>query len=161
MEIHVTAILLQMLNFGIVVGLLTFLLFKPVRKILDERSRKVAEGQKAAEEALQEKARISEHVDAMKKDAQKEAKHIIADARTDAQSRKAELLKEVKAEVASEREKMLESLKREKASALKAQQVEFEQAVLAVSEHVIGEALDAKKHGKLIDQGLKNIAASK
>ena len=161
MEIHVTAILLQMLNFGIVAGLLTFLLFKPVRKILDERSRKVAEGQKAADEALKEKSRISEHVDAMRRDAQKDAKKIVSEARSEAEAKKAELLKEVKAEVAEEREKMLESLEREKANALKAQQKEFEQAVIAVAEHVVGASLDAKKHAKLIDQGLKDIAASK
>ncbi len=161
MEIQVTAILLQMLNFGIVAGLLTFLLFKPVKKILDERSRKVTEGQKAAEAALREKGRISEHAEQVKREAQQEAKDIIAAARAEAKEKKSELLKEVKAEVADEREKMLEALKKEKAQALKEQQKEFEAAVFTVAEHILGESVDSKKHAKLIESGLKSIAAQK
>jgi len=161
MEIHVAAILLQMLNFGIVAGLLTFVLFKPVRKILDERSRKIAEGQKAAEAALRERARIAEHSEEAKRDAQKEAKDIIAEARSEAKNRKAELLKEIKAEVEEERTKMMSALDREKENALKAQQKEFEQAVFTVAERVIGSSLDAKKHATLIEEGLKEIAAAK
>lgn len=161
MEINVLAILFQMLNFGIVVGALTFLLFKPVRKILDERSRKVAEGQAAAEDALKEKARIAQHAEQVELNAKQQAKQLIADARSDASERKNELLEEAKAEVEAAREKMLKNLDKEKAAAFASWQAEFETAVIAVAEQVIGASLDAKKHSKLIDEGLKEIAASK
>lgn len=161
MEIHVTAILMQMLNFGIVVGALSVLLLKPVRKILDERARKIAEGQAAAEAALKEKSQIAQLKDKAEQDAKQSAKSLLADARKEAEARKNELLHEAKAEVEEARAKMMKALDREKATVMESWQADFEKAVLTVSEHVMGEALDAKKHAKLIAQGLKDIAATK
>lgn len=161
MEINVTAILLQMLHFGLVVGALSYFLLKPMRKILDERATKVAEGQAAAQAALAEKAEIEELKSTESKKAKKEAKDIVAAAREDAQAKSAEIVKKAKAEAEKERAEILATAQKEKAALYKKWQNEFESAVIMVSEQVIGESLDAKKHDKLIQQGLKEIATSK
>lgn len=161
MEIHVTAILLQMLNFGVVVGALTYFLLKPIRNILDERARKVAEGQAAAQAALAEKANIEKIKADVSKEAKQEAKSLIAAAREEAESKRAEILAAAKVEAEAERTNLLDSAAKEKATLQKQWQSEFEAAVLMVAKNVIGESLDAKKHSKLIEQGLKEIAASK
>jgi F-type H+-transporting ATPase subunit b len=159
MEIQVTSILLQMLNFGVVVGLLTFLLVKPVRKMLEERAEKIAAGQRAAEAALKEKSSIDSLKEQAEREARSEAKKILAEARTEAEARKEELMAEVKTEVQKARDKALKSVETERKAALENMQAEFEKAVLAVAESVIGTSLDSKEHAALIKKALKDIAA--
>lgn len=161
MEINVAAILLQMLNFGILVGALTYFLIKPVRSVLENRSRRIAEGQAAADAALAEKAQIDDLKAQSKKDAQQEAKTVIATAREEAETRKAEMMQEAQAEVEAVREKMLKNLEKEKAALVKEWQAQFEDAVMAVSEQVIGKSLKAEDHKKLFEKGLQDIVASK
>lgn len=159
MEIQVTSILLQMLNFGVVVGLLTYLLIKPVRKMLEERAEKIAAGQKAAEAALKEKSSIDSLKEQVEREARAEAKKLLTAARQEAEVRKEELMAEVKAEVQKAREKAVKSIDTERKAALEGMQAEFEKAVLAVAESVIGASLDAKEHASLIKKALKDIAA--
>jgi F-type H+-transporting ATPase subunit b len=159
MEIQVTSILLQMLNFGVVVGLLTYLLVKPVRKMLEERAEKIAAGQKAAEAALREKSSIDSLKAEVEREAKAEAKKILAAARKEAEVRKEELMAEVKAEVQKARDKAVKSIETERKAALEGMHAEFEKAVLAVAESVIGASLDAKEHAALIKKSLKDIAA--
>ncbi len=159
MEIQVTSILLQMLNFGAVVGLLTFLLIKPVRRLLEERAQKVAAGQKAAEEALKEKSSIDALKEKAEREARAEAKTILSQARKEVDARRTELMDELKAEISQAREKALKSVDSERKAALENMQSEFEKAVLSVAENLIGESLDAKQHSALIKKALKDIAA--
>jgi F-type H+-transporting ATPase subunit b len=161
MEIEVGAILAQILNFGILTGLLTFLLLKPIKSVLEARSRRIAEGQKAAEEALAEKAHIGELKAQAEKEAKQQAKTVLSGARKEADARREELMAEVKAEVEAARAKMLKTLDNEKSVQLKALQAQFEATVIEVAEQVVGQSLDSKKHAKLIEQGLQRIAASK
>lgn len=157
MEIHVAAILMQMLNFGIVAGALTFLLLKPVRKILDDRSRQVAEGQAAVEAALAEKAKIGELKETAQKEAKQSAKAVLSEARQEAEQRKQELMAEVEAEVNAARTKKLQEVAREKDAEMAAFRENMESAIIAITERLLGEAVDTKKHAKLIDQGLEEI----
>ena len=160
MEIQLTSILLQILNFGIVAGALTYLLFKPIRKILDERARMIAEGHDAAQKAMAERSSAEELKAKAKKEAQLEAKQLLDEARTEVSAKKAEMLKDAKAEVAEFKEKARKDAEAEKASQMVAQQSEFEAAVIAVAEKLMGASIDAKQHTDLIKRGLKEIASA-
>lgn len=161
MEIEVGSILAQILNFGILTGLLTFFLLKPIKSVLETRSRRIAEAQKAADEALSEKARIGELKAQAEKDAKQQTKTVLAGARQEAEARKAELMAEIKAEAEEARAKMLKTLEKEKTALIQTWQEQFESTVIDVAEKIVGDSLDSKKHAKLIDQGLKRIAESK
>ena len=43
MDIQLPQIIYQLVNFGVVFGAVTYLLYKPVQKILDERSKRIAD----------------------------------------------------------------------------------------------------------------------
>lgn len=161
MQIEVTAILLQMLNFGIVLGALAFLLLKPVRRILDERAERVAQAQKAAEETIKEKAAIDELKDKALKEARAKAKEMAAEAREEVDKKREQWLSEAKEEATAARAKSQKALSAEKAAMLAEMKDDFSQAVFAVAEKVLGEEISAKQHGALINQGLKEIAAAK
>ena len=93
-------LLVQALNFGALLAVLSYLLYKPILRIIDERQAKVAEGVRVAEEAVKklegakgESAQIVGH-------AAREAEKLLANARESAQVKGSELLKtaEIRAE---------------------------------------------------------------
>ncbi len=119
-------ILIQVVNFGLLMAALTYLLYKPVLKLLAEREAKIAKGiedAKAAETALasaeEEKkgivsaankeaeamtARAAEHAEGKAEqivaDAHKKAEQVIKDAGDRGSEMKAQVLKETEAEIA-------------------------------------------------------------
>lgn len=160
MEIQVGAILLQIINFGVVVGALTYLLFKPVRRILEERSRKIEEGLRASEAAQAKEAKLDKKAQEIELSAQEKAKAILDEARRDAQERQAEILAEAKKKAEAIRAKGHEEAAAAKQAALTDLQTQFEAAVIAVAGQVIGEEISTKKHSDLIKAGLKDIEAA-
>lgn len=157
MEIHVGAILLQMINFGVVVGAVTVLLIKPVRRILDERSRKVEEGIKASESAVTKEANLDKKAKEIELKAQEKAKAILDEAREDAQDRQAALLEEAKKQAEAIKAKASIDVAKERQALLADLQTQFESAVLSVSGKIIGEELSNTKHQALIKNSLKEI----
>ena len=63
MEINVLQIISQIVNFGVVFGALTFLLYKPMLKAIDERRKKTEDAERFAADAMKEK----EELEGMKK----------------------------------------------------------------------------------------------
>jgi F-type H+-transporting ATPase subunit b len=119
-------ILLQVVNFGLLMAALTYFLYKPVLKVLKDREEKIAQGIRDAEEAgkarssaEEEKkgiltaankeaqameARATEHAatkaDQIVSDAHKKAEQVIKDAGDRSSEIKAQVLKETEAEIA-------------------------------------------------------------
>ena len=85
MEIHFDQILLQLINFGIVLFVLVKFLYKPVLKILDQRSEKIDAGLAAAEKNLEEQAKVEELKKKQLTQAEKQASKIIEEAKLEAQ----------------------------------------------------------------------------
>lgn len=160
MEIHFDQILFQIINFSVVVGALTYLLYKPVLKILEERAEKIAEAQKQAEQMLKETAEVEEMKKSAKKEAQKEAAAIVDEARAQAQKQKSEIMAQAKKDALVEIEKMKADWHSQQEAQLKSMQKDFADAVVAVSEKVLGAAIDKKAHAKLIDTELDAIIKS-
>jgi len=73
--IDVRLIFIQVFNFGILLAVLTYYLYKPVLRMLDERQKKIAQG---LEDAKKAEAALAV--------AEEEKKHIIASANTEAEA---------------------------------------------------------------------------
>lgn len=84
----------QAVNFGVLFVVLTYLLYKPVLKTLEERRAKVAQGVLDAEEATNRLAGADEEATGKIQQAEEEAQQIVASARDEAGSERARLLKE-------------------------------------------------------------------
>lgn len=156
MDIQIPQILFQIFNFGVVVGALTYLLYKPVLKILDERSERIAAAQKAAQETLKEKEELATEKAKQVKQAQQEATELLEKAKQDAQSHRQQLMTEAKTEATMLVTKAQAGWEREKEKLAGEMKSEFANAVLLVTEKVIGK-LDKKTQGKLIDTEIKQI----
>jgi len=156
MDIKLAQIIFQIINFGVVAVGLTYLLYKPVSKILDERAKKAEEAERAYAEAAKKQAELDELKANAKKDAEKESFKIVAEAKKDADAVKKQLLEDAKKEALSEKEKQMKAFKDEQNSMLTQMQKEFGQSVFAVAENVVGK-LDKKQHEALIDQAIKDL----
>ena len=156
MDIQIPQILFQIINFGVVAGALTYLLYKPVKKMLQERSMRIEEAQKAAEVTLAEKRAIDEMKVKAKKQAEKEATEIIEKATKDAADRKKQLLIEARKEADAEVEKIMEAAKSNQKKMVKDLETTFSEAVIMTTEKLIG-SVDKKAAQKIIDSELKQL----
>ncbi len=160
MDIQLPQIIFQIVNFSVVAGALTYLLYKPVQKIMDERANKIIEGQKAADAALREK----EAIEALKKksqsEAEKAASSLMEETKKAAETRSQELLAQTQEHGKAQLVKLQAEWQNEKKELVKELKTQFADAVVATAEKVVGESLDAKAQSKLIDQELNTLLKS-
>ncbi len=90
----------QRVNFGILFVALTWLLYKPVMKTLDERRAKIAKGVEDAELATAKLAGADEEVSRRVHLASTEAEGIMASAREQAATEKAKIMKDAETRAA-------------------------------------------------------------
>ena len=86
-------LLIQALNFGILLVALWYFLYRPILRIIDERRQKVAEGVKNASEAAAKLAASEVQGEGIVGNASREAEKIVAAARSRAEEKKAELMR--------------------------------------------------------------------
>ncbi len=160
MEIQIPQIIFQMINFGVVFGALSYLLYKPVLKILEERSNKIKQAQEEAEATIKEKAELEELKKKIKKDAESEAAQIIDDARKSAEAQADTMLADAKQRAKKEISQMQAAFEDEKKKQAEDMRKEFNTAVLNVSAKIMGKSFDKKTHEKIINHELQAILKS-
>lgn len=93
-------LLAQLVNFGVLIAALTWLLYKPVIKTLDERREKIAQGVLDAERAAEAAATAEADAAVVVKGAETEAEGIVSSARDMAGTEKTRIMKEAEARAA-------------------------------------------------------------
>lgn len=91
----------QLVNFGVLFVALTYLLYKPVIKTLDERKAKIAQGVEDANRAAEAAAVADEKAGEVVKGAETEAEGIVSSARDLAGTEKARIMKEAEERAAA------------------------------------------------------------
>jgi F-type H+-transporting ATPase subunit b len=90
-------LLIQGFNFGLLLVVLSYFLYKPILKIIDERREKIAEGVRTADAASRRLAEAKEEGDKQIGEAAREAQVLVANARTSAEEKKSMILSEAEA----------------------------------------------------------------
>jgi F-type H+-transporting ATPase subunit b len=93
-------LLAQAVNFAIVLVALTYFLYKPVVRMLDERKRVVAQGVEDAKKAGEKLANADGEAHSRVATADKQAEEIVSSARESASEEKARILKEAETRAA-------------------------------------------------------------
>ena len=94
-------LLAQLVNFGVLLAALTWFLYKPVMKTLDERKAKIAQGVLDAERAAEAAATADADAAKVVKGAEGEAEGIVSSARDLAGAEKARIMKEAETRAAA------------------------------------------------------------
>lgn len=113
MEIDIKQVLLQLLNFGVLVFLFTKFMFQPILKILDARSKKIQDGMLAAEKSLKAAAETEKKQTEKLSEASKKAAAIIAEAKAESKKLGVELIAQAKNVAASELIKQKEAFQKD------------------------------------------------
>ena len=147
--------LAQVINFTIVFSVLYWFAFKPLAKIMAERSNKIAQGlddAKKAEVKLEEtKAEFNKAL----AEAKKQANLILEKADSQAEAKKAEMVVRAKEEIGQIINQEKQKMQAEKAATLKEIKKEVADLVAASVEKVLGEKVDLKKDKEIIKKLVK------
>ncbi len=87
-------LLIQAVNFGVLLLVLTYFLYKPILRIIDERREKVAEGVRTAEQAARKLEDATNESESLVGTAARESEQIVAAARTRADEKGSEIVKQ-------------------------------------------------------------------
>jgi len=151
----------QLINFLILLGLLTFFGYKPIRRMLDERAARIKQGMEQAEAAKQEYERARIEVEKQIGKARAEGQSIVGqaeqagerikeEARQEAKSEALAIVERTRAEMERERDRLIDELRRE-----------FIETAILAAERVISKTLDRQAHRRVIEKTLEQSASFK
>ena len=153
--INVSTLLAQVINVAILFGLLYLVAYKPIMRMLDERSNKIKESMDNTERIKEQAERAEEEAAKRIEEAAKEGQEAIAramrtgeDVRQEAQQKaKSEgeaLIARARAEIGRERDEAIDQLRES-----------FADITIEAAGKVIDRTLDKKAHRDIIDKVLK------
>ena len=85
-------LLIQAFNFGLLLIVLSYFLYKPILKIIDERREKIADGVRTAEAASRRLAEAKQEGDGLIGDAAKQAETLLTEARSRAETKQKDIV---------------------------------------------------------------------
>ncbi|MEK7452295.1 MAG: F0F1 ATP synthase subunit B [Patescibacteria group bacterium] len=151
--------LAQLFNFVVVLLVLWKFAYKPLVKILDDRSKKI-------EDSLNMSKDVALRVSALEKDqknlianAKSDAAQILDMARTEAETRKQEMLASAKTEVERVVLQGKEQLRAEKINMIREAKAELIQIAVAATKKILEESIDEKKSSLLAEDVVKKMIA--
>lgn len=154
--INLPGLVAQIVNFSLLMVLLTTLMYKPVTKMLDQRATRIRESLEKAAEIKAEAERAEQQFQERIKESRQEGQAILAqaakagermveEARDKARLEAEAILARARSEIEMERDRAISHLRQSFADL----------AVLAASK-VIGQSLDKQAHARLIQEVLED-----
>jgi F-type H+-transporting ATPase subunit b len=159
--VNLPLLVVFVVNFIVLFVLLRLFLYKPVMKMLDERTKRTKDAMDLAEatkkEFEQAKGEVQREIEKGRQEAQaiitqsmQVGERLKEESRQEATKQAQAIVDRTRSELEVERDKIVGNLRRE-----------FVDISIAAAEKVIKETLDREKHRKLIEETLKESAFSK
>lgn len=156
--INLPGLLAQLIGFAILLGAMRVIAYKPVLRMMDQRSERIREGLEAAERMKEEAAQADVAVQKRLEEARQEGQGLISqtqqianrmqeEARQQAQAEGESLLARARNEIALERDEAIAQIR-----------AEFADLTIAAAEKVIGQSLDKTAHERLIEEVLSQAS---
>ena len=153
--INLPGLLTQVVSFLILFAVLYKVLYGPVTRMLDERSRRIKEGLEAAERAKDEAVSSAERVEQELATARAEGQRLIAEARdaasgyrreqeSRARDEMEEMLSRARTQIEGERDAAVEEVRRR-----------FSELAISAAERVIERSMDEETHRDVIERVLE------
>lgn len=136
--------------------LLKIFLFKPVNKIMDERTRTIQDDLDAAKKSKEEAEALKKEYEDTLSDADKKAQEIIMKAHEDAKSEKSAILKKSQEEAEQLISDANKTIENERKRVLAQAQTQIADLAIEAASKIIGENLDDEKNRHLVDKFLSD-----
>ena len=145
----------QIVNFTLLAVLLYFVAYKPVLRMLDERSARIQKGLEDAEVASRRAAEMEQEYEQRMVEARREGQEIIAQATQMSEKARQDILAQAREEARAQVERAREEIARERDQAMAELRQQVADLSLTISEKVLAETLDEEKQRRLIAQFLE------
>ena len=153
--INLSGLVTQVVSFLVLFGVLYALLYKPVLRMLDQRSARIKESLETAEQARADAARSQEEMRDQIEAARSEGQSMIAQARDVADRFREEELAKTREEIEAERARAQANIQRERDSAIEELRREFSGLAITAAERVVERSLDDSAHRDIIEKVLE------
>ena len=159
--ISLPMLLAQIVNFLILLGLLYLVAYKPIMRMLDERSRKIKESMEQTEFIKEQAARAEEEFEKRIEAAAKEGQEVVARAAKTGEELRQKAQQQAKQEGEALINRARTEIQRERDGAIDELRKEFADLTILAAEKVIDRSLDKKAHRQLIDKVLEESTTLK
>ena len=159
--INLPTLLAQVVNFAILLGLLYLVAYKPIMRMLDERSRKVKESMEQTELIKQQAKHAEEEVKKQIEAAGNKGMEIVARAMHTGEEVRQKAQQEAKQDAETLIARAQVAIQRERDGAIDELRKEFADLTIMAAEKVIEKSLDKQTHRQLIDKVLEESTTLK
>ena len=159
--INLPGLLVQVINVALVLIILRLVLYKPILRLLENRSSRIKDSLEAAEAAKTQSARSEEEVRKTLVEARQEGQRLIGQASEMGERLKGEAREDAKKEGEAMIERAKSEIARERDDAVEQVRKEFAGLAISAAEKVINSELDEDRHRKLIDDVLEESVSSR
>lgn len=136
---------------------MSYLFFNPVRDMLENRKKRVADEQEAAKTEHKEAVAYKEEYEQKLKEADKEAEEILSEARKKAMKNEAKIIADAKEEAARIIARANDEIELEKKKALDDMKQEMISIASLMAGKVVAASIDTNIQNSLIDETLKEM----
>ncbi len=159
--ISLPSLLTQVVTFIILLVILRFVAYKPMMRMLDERSRRIKESLEQAESIKEQSARAEDEVKKQLETASREGQERISRAVRAGEEVKQKAQAEARQEAEALIDRARAEIQRERDEAIGEVRREFADLTILAAGKVIDRSLDKKEHRRLIDEVLKESSTLK
>jgi F-type H+-transporting ATPase subunit b len=152
--INMPVLLAQIINFVILFGLLYLVAYKPIMRMLDERSRKIKESMEQTEHIKQQAERAEVEAEKRIDAAAKEGQEVVARAVRTGEEVKKEAQQQARDEAEALIARARSEIQRERDEAIDDLRQEFADITIKAAGKVIDRTLDKKAHREIIEKVL-------
>jgi F-type H+-transporting ATPase subunit b len=149
--------LLELASFLVMLAILWRWVYPPIAAAAEKRQKLIAEQLAQAERQAKEAEERLKAAEAKLNDARAQAQEIIAGAARSAEQLREELKAKGEEEARRQVEKAVKDIEAARQQAVESVRAQVADIVIAVTEKVVGEALDVKSHKRLIDRAIEEI----
>ncbi len=158
---HWPSLIAYLLNFTILLIVLSKFAYKPILKILDDRSSNIKDSLELADKVREESAQQQAQLDDQLVEARKQGQAIIEDARSAAEKLSDQEREKSKKEAEEFLVKAKNDIERERDSAMDELRSNFGGLAVSAAEQIIQRSLDENTHKDIIDNVLENAFTDK
>jgi F-type H+-transporting ATPase subunit b len=153
--LNIPSLIIFLVNFLILLGILYIFAYKPILRVMDQRSDRIRESLEAADRAREDAGRSQQDTQRQLNEARAEGQRLIEQAREMAERYRSDERDRARQEAETFIARAREDIQRERDAAIQEVRGHFAGLAIAAAERVIERSLDRDTHSELIAQVLE------
>ena len=153
--VNLPALVAYLVNFLILLGILTFFAYKPLLRVMDQRGERIRESLAAADLARQEAASSRAAIEEQLNEARREGQRLLDQAREAAERHREEEAARARQQAEAFVARAREDIQRERDAAIAEVRGNFGDLAITAAERIIRRSVDRQVHQELITQVLE------